>query len=326
MDLNDVIVESDTPEVERKLTGLFSLDLALSSRGELGLPARNLYELYGKNHVGKSTLAYYLTGVLAGTGEVDICDYDGLDPAYLKSAYGCANFKGVVHVISQIEKKKMRMHNVMAQELSERIMRKEVTCGILDSVTAYMPAGEEAGDIGEAFVGQRAKQIGQFVRRSVFGLKQKETPVWMFVINHPYAMIGGQGHTTAGGEVLKDLAGVRLSIYHKETLKNSNEDTLGYVVAGQVEKLRFGGKGRKFQYVIIPDIGLSQNLTLMFDCFNLGLAERSTYIKIDGKSVGQMSKLFEAAKEGKNEAFLPFKEKLERHTQEYFLRNGEVLE
>ena len=69
-----VEVIGDYESIPRMRTGLLSLDLALGNpnRSLLGAPLRSMYELYGNEHVGKSTLAYYLAGKVQGSGEIRI--------------------------------------------------------------------------------------------------------------------------------------------------------------------------------------------------------------------------------------------------------------
>lgn len=327
MDITGIEVDAEFPIIERRRTGILSLDIALSSRGILGAPGNNIYEIYGNNHTGKSTLVYYLCGALSKTGEVVLCDLDGCDPEYLRSAFACGGFQGKVKVVHYVDKKgNPRTHAEMGQEAVEALIQsKDVTCAVLDSVTAYQSQGEMVGDVGEAFMGQRAKQIGQIVRRARAGLNYK--PGYFFVVNHPYAVIGGVGHKTAGGEVLKDLAGVRISIFHKENIKDSKDERIiAFVVGGQVEKLRFGGKKtgntEKFTYVILPDIGLSRDLSAMFDCFTFGLASRERTVKLGDTSVGYISSLINDARNGKTEVFEPFHEALAEYEEQYFLEHG----
>src|SRR5678815_901328 len=73
--------EGNYPTLERVPLGLFSLDLALSSKGDLGLPMRVLTEMYGYTNVGKSTLAYYMLGKVAqhSNTAISIADLEMLD-------------------------------------------------------------------------------------------------------------------------------------------------------------------------------------------------------------------------------------------------------
>jgi hypothetical protein len=82
---------------------------------------------------------------------------------------------------------------------------------------------------------------------------------------------------------------------------------LGFLVGGQVEKLRFGGKGRMFQFYIVPGFGVHPGVTAMFDAFAYGFAERGSRVKMNDKSFGYLkSDLLTYAAEGKSRKFTPF--------------------
>ena len=101
---------------------------------------------------------------------------------------------------------------------------------------------------------------------------------------------------------------------------------LGFRVSGQIEKLRFGGRGRKFQFYIVPGYGVHAGVTAMFDAFDLTArlkkakidvpymtAERGARVKLDGKNLGFLKKdLLEYAAEGKRRKFYPFEEVMSR--------------
>lgn len=320
--IDDVIIDAPRGQITRKSTGLYSLDQAMASAGNGGLPMRNLVEVYGNTHVGKSTLTYYLSGTIAERGTIDLCDLEGLDPTYLRNVLLNSGFRGHVKVINDVDKGKPRHHSDMVNEMARDFIDGASTnVAILDSVGAFIPNAESDGDIGEAFMGRRAQTIAQFVRRMVSHLKAKEQDGSVFVVNHVHSVIGGQGHVTAGGDTLKNLATVRIMLWQKQIIK-AGDTTIGYLVGGKLEKLRYGGKGRGFQFILIPDYGISRELSAMFDCFELGLAERSTHVKIGDKSFGFISKLFESAKDGKKDKFDPFFELLESYHGSEVLGNN----
>jgi len=309
----------------RKRTGLYSLDVALSSAGNLGLPLRGVVEIYGNTQVGKSTLSYYLAGTVAHRGTIDLCDLEGLDPVYLRSVLLNADFRGKVKVIENIDKGKPRKHVDMVNEMAGDILSSPTTnAAILDSIGAFVPTAESEGDIGEAFMGRRAHAIAQFVRRINNYLITKEQAGVALIVNHVHSAIGGQGHITAGGDTLKYIAHTRIMLWQKQAIKNSDDEIIGFWVGGKVEKLRYGGKGRGFQFILIPDFGISQELSAMFDCFELGLAERSTHVKIGDKSFGFISKLIDQAQDGNHDKFNPFFGLLEDYHARKVLGNNPV--
>lgn len=324
--IDDVIIDSPQGNITRRSTGLYSLDLALAGGGSIGLPLRSLVEVYGNTHVGKSTLTYYLSGMVAERGTIDLCDLEGLDTAYLRNVLLNSNFRGHVKIMDSVDKGKPRHHADMVNEMaSDFISKPDTNVVILDSVGAFVPTAESEGDIGESFMGRRAQTIAQFSRRMISNLIAKEQDGVCFVVNHVHSVIGGQGHSTAGGDTLHNMANTRIMLWNKQIIK-AGDDTIGYWVGGKLEKLRYGGKGRGFQFILIPDFGISRELSAMFDCFELGLAERSTHVKVSGKSFGFISKLFESAKNGSKEKFEPFFELLEDHHGATVLGNNSTDE
>ncbi len=311
------------PYVNRSRTGLFSLDLALSDRGDLGAPLRGIYEVYGYRESGKSTLCYYLAGKLSKQKELSICDMELSDLKYLQKAVAMSGFEGTVRVMDLVDDKgKPRTHEQMMAQMVDNLETSSGSC-ILDSVGAIQPIPEAAGDFGEAFVGKRAKLVAQVARALSGALRLKEEEAVALVINHTHQIIGGHGHNTAGGETLKYLATVRMMIWTAEVIKGSDDErVLGYRAAGQVEKLRFGGRGgtlREFGYYIVPGIGVHPGATAMYDCLDLGLAEQpkgSANVKMEGKSLGKVKKDFlEYALTGRDRKFEPFYEALNNYEQ-----------
>lgn len=302
------------PTLTRKLSGLTSLDIAMGSRGEIGIPMRTILELYGYTNVGKSTLAYYLSGKLTEKGTVVDCDVENADPNYYKAALTHSGLVGTGHLVdSTDEKGKPISHEVMVKDMTNRLWGEEVGASILDSVGALQPLAEREGDYGEAFVGKRAKLVAQISRELSNTLRNKERPSIAIVINHVHQIIGGRGHITAGGDTLKFLSAMRVMIWTEEVFTDDKERPIGFLVSGKLEKLRYGGKGRTFSYYIVPDYGVHIGASAMFDCFNYGLAERGTTVKIGKKSLGYIKKEFlEYAAEGKQRKFAPFHEELSK--------------
>src|SRR5512138_3514076 len=106
------------PYITRRRTGIFSLDMALSNRGELGAPLPSIYEVYGYPNSGKSTLCYYLAGKLSRMPEISICYLEMADMKYLQSAVGMSGFAGNVRVIDITDTKgHVRTHEQMLADM-----------------------------------------------------------------------------------------------------------------------------------------------------------------------------------------------------------------
>lgn len=332
-----VTVSGRYPTLTRIKTGLFSLDYALSHEGNMGIPLRVITELYGYTHSGKSTLAYYLAGKVAAEmgGTITDADLEMNDVAYIPFAVGMSGYKGDVKMVDVTnDKGKIRTHEDILMDMAKDLYKEEVAAVIWDSVGATQSMVQQAvltdpkATFGEAFMGKRAKLVGDVVSALRTALISKDRPSIAIAINHVHSVIGGRGHITPGGERLKYLSGTRIMIWSSETFRaDDNDDTspaLGFLVRGQVEKLRFGGKGRKFQFYIVPGYGVHTGVTAMFDAFDEGLAERGARVKLDGKSLGFLkADLLSYAAEGKRRKFYGFEEAMSRYTEQ--VEKGEVV-
>lgn len=317
-------VTGDYEDVERATTGIFSLDWALGNpfTKSWGMPLRTIYELAGKSHVGKSTLSYFMSGAVDPDGKILMADFEGLDRSYLPYAFASSGFRGEIEILtvtSRGEKSKPQDYdNQIINLLAQRIRDNENTAGIFDSVSHYQPKAEIEGNVGDAFVGNRAKDMAQFTRIASANLRLATKPKAIFVVNHLYAPIGGLSRKaeTAGGDVLKAIAGVRMRMYISERFGDSDTGEISaQIVSGQIDKLRFGGMGRKFTFAMIPGMGVHMGLSWMFDCFELGLAERGRTVKIGDTSYGYISNLIERARQEGNEPFMDFRDVLYEYTE-----------
>ena len=325
-----VEIESNEGEITRVASRLWSLDMALASRNEQnkiepGFPLRAAYMIYGYEHVGKSTLSYYLAARVRAQGEVDVVDLEGLDKRYVKGVFNIGGFDGKVKIIPMIDKEtgKLRMDAEMLEELADRMLEHEViSAGVFDSISSFASTQEREGEMGEAFMGRRAFDLGQFYRRVLRPLRASEKPKALFVVNHKYQKMGGMGHTTAGGQTPRNLSAIILHIQLDsfDELPDGRNITIS---RGEVKKLRFGGPGGLFRFAIVPNVGIHIGLTAMYDCIEEKLADRGTTLKLKGKSLGRISKLFDAAMEGKDSVFEPFEEALLKHTKGVILCQDE---
>ena len=265
----EVEVTGRYPTLTRIKTGLFSLDYALSNEGNLGLPLGVINELYGYTNSGKSTLSYFLAGKVAAKmgGSITIADVEMNDTQnYIPQAVTMAGYKGRVRMVDVTDDKgKLRTHEKMLMDLAKDLLKEEVSSVIWDSVGATRSLArlsqltDPKGEFGQAFMGKDALLVGEVAGALSSAMLMREAPSTAIAINHVHTVVGGRGHITKGGERLKYLAGTRIMIWSAEVFRqDDNDDTspvLGFLARGQVEKLRFGGRGRKFQFYIVPGYG-----------------------------------------------------------------------
>ena len=307
-------VEGEYPVIERFQTGILSLDMALSNGPYIGAPLRVVYEIFGKPGVGKSTLTYYLSGKINKTGNIYVASLESFDRDYVVQSVTPSGFEGKIKLIDMQEKGKTRSHEAVLTDLIKAVTNDDFNAGIFDSIGALIPTAEMEGELTDANMGVRARLVSKIAKKFSWNLINSERMGAIFIINHQHEVIGGMGHTTAGGVTLKYHSRVRMGLW-SETIKLSDE-VAGYLVHGTIEKLSMGKTGRKFQLILLPGYGISPDLSAMFDCFELGLAKRDKSIQVDGQSLGYLSKFFEAAREGRTEMFAPFYAKLEDYVRE----------
>ena len=328
-----VQVVGDVFPVTRFPTGLWSLDHALGFRGDNGMPLRSLVELYGAEHSGKSTLAWYLAAKVKQSGIVWIADLEGtLDPEYIRTVVEHAGFQGTVRVADYAETKRgsktMRSHEAQLQDAIDALLEPEVNAAVIDSIGMFWPIVDRSKDLGERSVGQRAKTIADASRRLVAWLRVVEAPKLAVYINHVHPNIGGRGFDTPGGETKKFAANVRVWLRRIES--DIPEGSGNFLAEARIQKLKFGGASsdRRGLVFFIPGLGVSPELTAVFDCIRLGIAERGAVIKMDvmdaddkefkSTSMGRIGTLVEHAMEPDKhkKSFEPFFEALERHEKE----------
>lgn len=321
-DLGIEIVSDQGRGVVRARTRLSSLDWALRNRrtGELGGPLRTIWEIYGKEHVGKSTLADYISAaVQPDEGHILIMNVDEAAPDENYAAYiaSLAGFTGTIEFISHVTSKgKPRTHDEMLDELVMKL-HEEGTAGMLDSVGAYYTTAQSESDLGEGFGGaKRAGVLGDACSRILSSLRNSEDDKIFTFINHQREAVGSRGHRTPGGQRIKDAAAVRLRIWRKKHYKY-DDNILGYRADGKVVKNRYGGKGNQFRLFFLEGRGLHLGMTAVMDADLFGLADLDTTVKLNGESMGYIkADLITAAIEGNDEVFEPFIQSLEEYLEE----------
>jgi len=275
----------DVYPVQRFVTGLWSLDRALGFRGENGMPLRSLVELYGHEHSGKSSLAIYVAAKVNPKGTVWLADIEGTtEEKYIKEVMKNAGFTGTIRVADYAEDKKgkpmLRPHEKQLQDAIDSILEPEVSAAIVDSLGAMWPIVDSAKELGERSVGQRAKTIADASRRVAAWLRITEDPKLFIYINHVHPNIGGRGFSTPGGVTKSYTANVRLWLQRIDN--DIPEGSGNFLAEARVQKLKFGGANpeRKGLVFFIPGFGISKEMTDVFDCIRLGIAERGATIKL----------------------------------------------
>ena len=303
------IVGKPSPCV-RKVTGFYTFDRAfVNPRGDIGVPVGAGYEVIGLNHIGKSSFVYGLSGILAPPKGIVLCDFEGFDPNHLIRILEAVKFSGKLNILNKVDDEEQ------LSELITTLKLDEYSVGILDSIGAISPIGEQAGDLGEANWGRRAFILAQFIRKALHLLRFSDQPKTIIMINHWYPKIGSRGYNSPGGEAKKYLASVRLLLKRKEEFPDGS-----YVLEGKVVKNRWGYKDRLFYIFMLAGKGMHRGLTAMYDGIKLGKVKRDKNIKIGSNAIGYLKNIIAKAQEGDEQFFEPFYEILKD------IKDGQTIE
>lgn len=308
-------VIGDIPDVTRFETGLWSLDYAVGFQNKWGIPLRSLVELYGPEASGKSTLAYYLAGKVAGERGIWIADVEGtLDKWYVDDVTRVAGHTGTIRISDYVEVKKKervaRPHEAQLEDSIDAILDGDYGAGVADSIGAFTSIVQRGKALGERTVGQEAKTINDASKRVSCWLRIADDPKLYVYVNHTHPNIGGHGFDTPGGRKKKYLSNVRLWIRRLES--NIPAGSGNFVAKVAVQKLKYGASGKEALIYFIPGFGISKEMTDVFDCINLGLANRGAVVSLGGNKMGRISTLAKRAEEPEKfmDSFAPFAQAL----------------
>jgi RecA/RadA recombinase len=297
--------EGIVPDVPKFETGFWGFDYALRNQWGKGLNRRTIVEVYGYTGAGKSTLTWTLASCSAPTGKISIANIEIQDPDYMKQILEFSGFSGRVNFIGGANDEEILTN------LANSIYDEDVSAGILDSVGAISPVAETEGDVGDANMGKRSKAMATWSRKVANALRTRKSPPIVFFNSHIHQIIGGRGTLTSGGETKKFMAATRLFVSQGEKFDDGS-----YLIKGKVEKNRHGLEDTKFTMFCLAGYGFHKGLSDVFTCVDLGLAKRDRTLKLNGTSVGFISKIIEAGKDPNSAMFIPFHEALQQFEQE----------
>ena len=307
-------VEAMLPPVQWYTQGLWSLDRAVGflRHGHLGWPGRSLIELYGDEHTGKSTLAYFIAGWFCGSRTLWVADLEkSLNVEYIEHVTRIAGHTGKIKVADYATGKtklKPRSDEIQMEETVDAMIDPSVGAGIIDSIGMFNSSVQAAKHVGERSVGQEAKTINDLTKRLSVKLLNATDDKLFFYINHtsPRIGAGGGGFTTPGGRKKYYASNLRLWIRRKES--DWPKGSGGFVSEVIVQKNKYGGnKGAKAYVYFIPGYGVSPEMTAIYECKEEKIARFGNTVKLyllDPKdnefkwmSQGRISKLSEWALE-----------------------------
>ena len=261
-------------------TGSRALNLAITGHSEVGVVRRRIYEIYGPEGTGKTTIALEaIASCQRNGGKAMMVDAEHqLDPLY-------ARYLGVkLHLLDLGESDT----GEEAFEMVEWGINQGEDLIVVDSVSAMTPLAEIEGEMGDVHMGLQARMMGQGLRRLTSKLKG-DVPTAIIFINQIRMKIGvvfGNPETRSGGFALKFFASITLDLRTPRAKKIvENKEEIGKVIIAKTIKNKIYPPFKKCNVFLTYGKGVDKGKDLIEALVQQGLAEgsskRST-VKIKG--------------------------------------------
>mgnify|MGYP001567012156 FL=1 len=302
-------IVGDYPPIERVVTGLWSLDHALSNGKEVGVPLTT-YELTGFGGIGKSTLASSLLGMVGAHYKKDLvyAPIEPIDRDLLSDILDSVSFIGKCHIIPGTTDEEI------VDNFCEKMGDDSFVGGVFDSLTAISPIAEMESSSADMNMGRRARLAGVLARKLVHLNRFRTSQAITIIISHVSTSMSmtptNTGSSTTGGETKKNLSKVRIKLRKMPEPTMTELDDNAYVIEGNVEKFNFGKDRRKFYCVVLGGRGIHVGLSAVYDCKMLKLASFGKSVTLGSEKYGNIRTLIQKAHNGDNKVFGPFIEAL----------------
>jgi len=181
-----------------------------------GLPKGRIFELYGPESAGKTSLACMLAGdVQNNGGTVGYIDAEhAIDIEYAKTL----GFNIDDAILSQPNSGEQALDIAIAMAESEAI-----DLIVVDSVAALTPQAELDGEMGNMQMGAQARLMGKGLRKIASTLSNNNVSI-LFLNQIRMTMAGfGNPEVSPGGKSLKFYASIRIEIRKIEFITDKNE-------------------------------------------------------------------------------------------------------
>lgn len=243
-------------------TGSIALDAALGG----GFIRGRIYELFGMESVGKSTLAWTAAGrCQANGGLVAFIDLErSTDWEYIKRL-------GVDHDL-------MLYDEPDDAESALETVRSHVQHGIdliiIDTVAALAPSAELKGEMGDIQMGLQARLMSKAMRMLTSEVKKTEVVV-LFVnqVREKIGMVWGDPETTPGGRALKFYSSGRIRMRPGESIKEGDK-VVGRWVKAYLKKSKQSVPLQTVQFPIVFGEGIDSALEVLDEAVTSGVIDR----------------------------------------------------
>lgn len=264
-------------------TGCLSLDLAL---GNGGMARGRIYEIFGPNSGGKTTLS--VNAVIQAQRRGMLCCFidaeHAIDPQLFK-AYGVNTSE--LEVVQGYDGEE----NL---DILERYIKTGVfSLAVVDSVSALIPRGEAEADIDKDHMALQARLMSKALRKITPIANQTGTTI--IFINQLRMKIGAYGNpeTTTGGEALAFYATGRISVRGGEAKTRripdpTNGEVIGHKTEFEVIKNKLSAPYKRAEVNLIYGKGYDAHWEILDMASSLGVIDKSgAWYKYEGNNFAQ---------------------------------------
>ncbi len=264
-------------------TGSLSLDLAL---GRGGMALGRVYEIFGPNSGGKSTLAANVV-IQAQKRGLKCCYVDAehaVDPVLFKN-YG-VNIKDLDLVQGFNGEENLDILEMLVQSGSYKV-------AVVDSVSSLIPSAEAEAEIGNDFIALLARLMSKALRR-LTPIANRSGCLLIFV-NQLRNKIGTYGNPeiTTGGEALGFYTTGRISIRGPESKKRRIPDPItgeiiGHETIFEITKNKLAPPFKKSTINLIYGSGYDFHWEVLNMATELGIIDKTgAWYSYNGNNVAQ---------------------------------------
>ena len=286
-------------EIDSISSGCLSFDAAI---GIGGFARGRLYEIFGPNSSGKSTLALstVMQALLRGLTVVYIDAEHALDPKLVR------NMGDQVGVnVDQIKMVQAFTGDDNLQIAEELMKTSEIDVVVIDSVSALLPKGMAEGAIGDNYIGLLARLMSKAC--SKLTPVANETNTLLMFVNQIRHDIGkwGDSRTPTGGEALAFYATGRIRVQGGESKTSRILNDEGVVIGHQsdflIVKNKLAAPWRNAKINLMYGQGYDFIAEVVSLSVDFGLIEQSgSWFEIKGERINGMKSVIEVFRENKD--------------------------
>ncbi len=237
-----------------------------------GYPTGRITEIFGQNHIGKSTLLDHGFAEVQKIGGIAVLgDSEASRDINYTRAIG-VDVSKLQYLEFDREKLSMEaMVNTLLKSINFFATEYPDTPVLIgwDSIGGTSTQDELEKKIGDPTNGFDTKVLRQVGRRITQPLGN--TKIALVMLNHEYEKIGGfqkggmgPKRETYGGEAIRLAASVRMALYNHGNLKLSNGSVIGREVGARLVKNRLGNPFGEAVFAMVSGIGID-NVWTIFD-------------------------------------------------------------